>query len=155
MAGEARNGWWDRAQLLRVDPNTTIDVFSDSDGDDDDVADEDRLDPTPPPPVYARPAVALGVHRYTVGDVLLFVQPGFLHAPAIPGPPRTREGVVTEAYQTDIDGTDALVYSIRFTLVNRTVEVRIYEAKPLPQDEEGYDPNEAVDTSPNVRYVHS
>jgi hypothetical protein len=156
MSGDTRNGWWDRAQLLKIDPRTSLDVVSDDDEeDDDDEADEDRLDPQPPPPVYARPAVGRGVHRYSVGDVLSFVQPGWDHAPAIPGGQRTREGTVARAYQTQIGGVNALVYSIRFTLVNGRVVSRTYEAKPLPDDDDDFDPNEAVDTSQNVRYVHS
>ena len=154
MSGDARNGWWDRAQLLKVDPRTPIDVVSES-SDDEEENDEDQLDPAPPPPVYARPPVNNNTHRYGVGDVLRFVQPGWVHEPAIPGGQRTREGTVARIYQERIDDDNVLVYRIVFTLLNGRRRSRVYEAKPLDDDDEDFDENEAIDMSPNVVYVHS
>ena len=93
-------------------------------------------DPAPPPPVYARPPVNNNTHRYGVGDVLRFVQPGWVHEPAIPGGQRTREGTVARIYQERIENDDVLVYRIVFTLMNGQQRSRVYEAKPLDDDDE-------------------
>ena len=137
--------------MLKIDANTVLDVVSES-SDDDSEPDEDRIDPPVPDPVYPRPPVARDIFRYSVGDTLNFIHPGWTHLPIIPGPARTREGLITRA---EVDGNGNLIYSIRFTLANGRREPRRYGAKPFPVNHPQHDPNEAIDTSPNVTYLHS
>ena len=150
MSGDDKRGWFDRSQLLKIDANTVLDVVSESS--DDSEADEDRIDPPVPDPVYARPQVARNIFRYSVGDTLNFIHPGWTHDPVLPGPARTREGIITRA---EVSGVGDLIYSIRFTLANGRTTTRRYGAKPFPVNHPQHDPNEAIDTSANVVYLHS
>jgi hypothetical protein len=104
-----------------------------------------------PAPVYDRPPVSRGAFRYARGDVLRFVDPGWEHNPKFSGPSRTREGIITEAYVYDGN----LAYAIRFTLLNGRRKTLRYTAKPYPVKHPAHDPNKAIDTSPNVIYLHS
>ena len=104
-------------------------------------------------PVLPRPRVAVNTFRYEEGDVLMFAE-GWDHEPAIPGGRRGREGIVADCYTAQIGGQNALAYTIRFMLVNGRQVSRDYEAKPLPRTRGG-DPEQAIDTSRFVVYVHS
>ena len=90
------------------------------------------------------------------------------HEPALPGGRRARQGYITRAYQYD----GALAYAIRFRLQNGRSATRRYEAKSLaPQvaaaraggaalrfqarADPAADPDEAVDESRFVQYLHS
>ena len=165
LNGTQRPGKYDRNQLLGPLPNTTPGIVEtdDDDGDDDDDDDDDDGDQNNnaaqvaaahADPVLPRPRVANNTHRYEEGDTLSFTDPGWTHEPAIPGPRRSREGIITSAYTAQIAGQNALAYTVRFMLTNGRQISRDYEAKPLPRAQGG-DPNEAIDTSPNVVYVHS
>ena len=98
--------------------------------------------------------MANNAHRYEEGDTLMFTEPGWDHEPAIPGGRRSREGIITDVYSAQIGGQDALAYTVRFMLVNGRQVSRDYEAKPLPRAQGG-DPDQAIDTSRFVTYVHS
>jgi Txe/YoeB family toxin of Txe-Axe toxin-antitoxin module len=156
MSGEERRGWWDRSQLLRVDPRTQIDAVSDDEDADEDVDDEDpdeeQLDPPPPPPVYARPRVANNTHRYSVNDVVQFARE-WRHAGL--GPARPLQAKITNAYTRRVGGQEYLVYDCLFTLANGRQRTITYTAKPLARGAPGRDPDAAVDTSQFVSYVHS
>ena len=166
LNGTQRPGKYDRNQLLGPLPNTTPGIVEtdddDDDGDDDDDDDDDgdqnnnaaQVAAANADPVLPRPRVANNTHRYEEGDTLSFTDPGWTHEPAIPGPRRSREGIITSAYTAQIAGQNALAYTVRFMLTNGRQISRDYEAKPLPRAQGG-DPNEAIDTSPNVVYVHS
>ena len=52
---------------------------------------------------------------------------GWDHESAIPGGRRAREGIVADCYTAQIDGQNALAYTIRFMLVNGRQVSRDYE----------------------------
>ena len=164
LNGTQRPGKYDRNHLLGPLPNTTPGIVEtdDDDGDDDDDDDDDddgdknnaAAAAAHADPVLPRPRVANNTHRYEEGGTLSFTDPGWTYKPAIPGPRRSRGGIITSAYTAQIAGQNALAYMVRFMLTNGRQISRDYEAKPLPRAQGG-DPNEAIDTSPNVVYVHS
>ena len=92
------------------------------------------------------------MHRFSVGDVLLFTSE-WDHDPPIPGGRRAREGTITRVYVRD----GVLAYAFAYRLANGARVTRQYTAKPLPRADPAYDPDGAIDTvSPNlVRYLHS
>lgn len=151
MSGDARTGWWDRAQLLKVDSRTPIDVVSESSEDEDD-NDEDQIDPAPPPPVYPRPRVNNNTPRYSVGDVIQFARE-WAHVGL--GAARAREGKITKSETQRIGGQDYLMYDVQFVLANGQRRTLTYTAKPLARDDPGRDPDGAIDTSRHVTYLHS
>ena len=161
----AKVGKWDRNQSLPIS-NETAGILTDSSDDDDD-DDGDGGDDgdgddhaavvaaAHANPVLPRPRVAVGVHRYEEGDTLMFAE-GWDHEPAIPGGRRAREGIVADSYFAQV-GWQANVpaYTVRFMLQKNGRQVsRDYEAKPLPRDQGG-DPEQAVDASRFVTYIHS
>ena len=157
LAGAQKLGKWDRAQLLPIFNQTPMDVADDSDDDED--GDDDRDDDddqhqqaqAAPDPVLPRPRVAADQHRYEEGDALQFGAE-WTHEPQIPGPRRSREGVVTDAYQANVAGqANVLAYTTRFQLVNGRTTSRNYEARPLPRNDPNHDPDEAVDTNRHVQ----
>ena len=160
LNGTQRPGKYDRNQLLGPLPDTTpgiVETDSEDSGDDGDDTDDDPdqgRSPQAPDPVLPRPRVAMNRFRYEEGDWLQFASE-FEHEPAIPGPRRTREGVVTDAYRANVGGQgNVLAYTIRFQLSTR-ITSRNYEAKPLHRNDPNYDPDEAIDTSRFVTYLHS
>ena len=159
LNGTQRPGKYDRNQLLGPLPDTTpgiveTDSEDDGDDDDDDGDDDQNNHAQNVDPVLPRPRVANNTHRYEEGDTLMFTEPGWDHEPAIPGGRRSREGIITDVYSAQIGGQDALAYTVRFMLVNGRQVSRDYEAKPLPRAQGG-DPDQAIDTSRFVTYVHS
>ena len=164
LDGTAKVGKWDRNQLLPI-PDATPGILTDDseDDDDDDDDDEDNDDDdgggddvaaAHANPVLPRPRAPGVVHRYEEGDTLMFAD-GWDHEPAIPGARRAREGIITDAYFARV-GAHANVpaYTVRFMLQNGRQLSRDYEAKPPPRNQGG-DPEQAVDTSRFVTYVHS
>ena len=153
MAGDAKPGFYDRAQLLKVDPRTQLDVLSESSDDEpDDEAEDEQIDPEPPRPVYPRDRVANNVHRYAIGDVLQFDRE-YVHRGL--GPPRPHQAKITDVYTRRVGGVDYLVYDFEFTLANGRTRDIPYAAKPLPRGDPGRDVDQAIDTSQYVSYVHS
>ena len=67
-------------------------------------------------PVLTRPRVANNTQRYEEGGTLSFTDPGSTHAPAILGPRRSRDGIITSAYTAQIAGQNSLAYTVRFML---------------------------------------
>ena len=166
LDGTAKVGKWDRNQLLPIS-NATPGIMTDSEDDDDDAGggDDDgdgddgddhaaAVAAAHANPVRPRPRVAANVHRYEEGGTLMFAE-GWDHEPAIPGGRRAREGIVTDAYFAQVGGqANVPAYTVRFMLQNGRQVSRDYEAKPLPRNQGG-DPEQAVDTSRFVTYVHS
>ena len=99
--------------------------------------------------------MAANVHRYEEGGTLIFAD-GRDHESTIPGGRRAREGIVTDVYLAQVGGqANAPAYTVRFMLQKNGRQVsRDYEAKPLPRDQGG-DPEQAVDASRFVTYIHS
>ena len=166
LDGTAKVGKWDRNQLLPIS-NATPGIMADSEDDSDDVVDDDGDDDgdhgddhaaavaaAHANPVLPRPRVAENVHRYEEGGTLMFTE-GWVHEPAIPGGPRARAGIVTDAYLAQVGGQANIgAYTVRFLLQNGRQLSRDYESKPPPRNQRG-DPEQAVDTSRFVTCVHS
>ena len=152
LSGNRKSGNYDRAQFVTI-PDATLGFVTESESEDEESEDDGESEAEPENAVLPRPAVGINRHRYDAGDVLMF-DAQWTHEPRIPGPRRAREGRVTRAYTARIAGEDALAYSIRFTLQNGRHLTREYEAKPLVDPDEA-EPDEAIDTSAFIQYMHT